>query len=401
MDLSKEQKEVHDSILDWLTPPCYRRSITVAGYAGTGKTTLLVSLRKSIHKKNPNFQIAFCTFTGRASAVLREKLAKENCEYSQDFIGTIHKLIYRPIYKFSSTTGKKVIIRWDRISFLPYDMIIIDEASMVDSEMFKDLLFYGLPILAVGDHGQLEPVSVNKSIILNNPDFVLEKIHRQAENNPIIRLSQEVRETGKIKFGVYSPGVFKIPFEDKKCQELLEKADYLDPAMIVLCGMNKTRVGFTEKIRKRLGFSRVEPYTNERLICLKNNHTDKIMNGQLGTLMWLLYENEELYNITIQMDGFPDPFESVIFPNCFGMEKYDQLFSNMDWQELKEVAEGKTVNFFDYGYVVSVHRSQGSEFDKVIMIEERSSYWDDEYFRKWLYTGVTRAKEKLFVVGFE
>jgi len=400
MELSKEQKEVHDSIIDWLTPPVYNRNLIVAGYAGTGKTTLLVSLRKTIFNKNANFRVAFCTFTGRASAVLREKLVKENCEYTIDFIGTIHKLIYRPIYKFSATTGKKVISGWEKISFLPYDLIVIDEASMVDYKMYEDLLHYGLPILAVGDHGQLPPVSPNTSTVLDKPDFVLEKIHRQAENNPIIRLSQEVRDSGKIKFGVFSPTVFKIPFAEKKCQELLEKADYLDPSMIVLCGMNKTRVGFTEKIRKRLDFSRVEPYPGERLICLRNNHNDKIMNGQLGTLMWLLYENEELYNITIQMDGFPDPFETLVLPACFGKEKYDEIFSNMDWEELREVSRNKSVNFFDFGYVVSVHRSQGSEFDKVIMLEERSYYWDDDYYRKWLYTGVTRAKEKLFVVGF-
>jgi hypothetical protein len=125
------------------------------------------------------------------------------------------------------------------------------------------------------------------------------------------------------------------------------------------------------------------------------------MNGQLGTLLWLMYENEELYDITLQMDGFPDPFQTLAFPPTFGLEKYDEVFSNMDWKDLQEVAGNKSVNFFDYGYVVSVHRSQGSEFDKVILLEERSYYWDDEYYKKWLYTGVTRAKEKLFVVGFE
>jgi exodeoxyribonuclease-5 len=400
MELSKDQQKAHDLVIDNITPPIYKRVIKVAGYAGTGKTTLLVSLRKTIYKKNPNLRIAFATFTGRASAVLREKLVAANCEYPGDYVGTIHRLIYIPMYKFDPKSGRKIITGWRKTNFINFDFIIIDEASMVDYEMFRDLLHFDLPMIVVGDHGQLPPINSNHSLVLDDPDFVLEKIHRQAEGNPIIKLSQIVRDYGIIRTGIYSPGVFKIPYAEKKCKELIDGVNHLDPATIVLCGMNKTRVAFTEKIRKKHEFSRPEPYPGERLICLRNNYNDKIMNGQIGTLLWLMYENEEIYDITLLMDGFPDPFQTLAFPPTFGLEKYDEVFSNMDWKDLQEVSGNKSVNFFDFGYVVSVHRSQGSEFDKVILLEERSYYWDDEYYKKWLYTAVTRAREKLFVVEF-
>src|SRR4030042_2634081 len=251
MELSKEQQQVHDSIIDWLTPPIKKRIIKVAGYAGTGKSTILAFLRKSIYKKNPNLRIAFATFTGRASAVLREKLVIANCEYEGDYVGTIHRLIYVPLYKLDQKTGRKIITSWKKSSFINYDFIIIDEASMVDHEMFQDLLSYGLPVIAAGDHGQLPPINSNHALILDDPDFVLEKIHRQAEGNPIIKLSQIVRDCGVIKTGIYSSGVFKIPYAEKRCKELLEGVNHLDPSVIVLCGMNRTRKAFTEGIRKR------------------------------------------------------------------------------------------------------------------------------------------------------
>ena len=400
MELSKDQQQAHDLVIDYMTPTFYKRVVKVVGFAGTGKTTLLVSLRQTFFKKNPNLRIAFCAFTGRASAVLREKLVAENCDYEGDYIGTIHRLIYIPTLSFDQKTGRKVITGWRKSSYINYDFIIIDEASMVDYEMFNDLQSYGLPIIAVGDHGQLPPINSNHSLVLDNPDFVLEKIHRQAEGNPIIRLSREVRDTGKIKTGVYSPGVFKIPFTEKRCKELLGSMNHLDSSTIFLCGMNKTRVVYTEKIRKKYEFTRPEPYPGERLICLKNNHNDKIMNGQLGTLLWLMYENEELYNATLQIDGFPEPFQTLVFPPTFGLEKYEEVFSNIDWKDLQEIAGKKSVNFFDYGYVITVHKSQGSEFDKVVLFEERSYYWNDDYYKKWLYTAITRAREKLMVVEF-
>ena len=405
MNLSKEQKIIHDNIMDWWRSLTYRsinKHISCAGFAGTGKTTLLAELRKTIHNENENTSVAFVTFTGKASSVIKEKLNKNNCIYSSDFVGTIHSLIYRPVMGFNNV-GKKVIVRWEKTPSLFVNLIIIDEASMVSTEIFSDLDSYGIPIIAFGDHGQLAPVNGETTSIITNPDFILTEIHRQAEGNPIIKLSKYVRDYGKIPTGVFGEGVFKIPINHEKCKELLNNADYMSQDLIVLCGMNRTRVALTKKIRHQLGFTREEPYPGERMICLKNNHNTKIMNGQLGTLVWMTYSEPELLEMTIQLDGFSEVYSGVVC-NCFCLENYDSLYDNFREKNYIKILKDKkspfvNIDFFDFGYAISVHRSQGSEFNKVILFEERSSYWDDDFYRRWLYTAVTRAKEKLFIVG--
>ncbi len=407
MELSEEQKVVHDNLMDWWKDLTYRSSkkhVSVAGFAGTGKTTLISEFRKSLFKENDNLYVAFVTFTGKASTVIQEKLNKNECNYPTDYVGTIHRLIYEPVFGWDRK-GKKIIVEWKRAPYLYQNLIIIDEASMVSTELFNDLSSYGIPIVAFGDHGQLAPVNGETTSLIKNPDFILTKIHRQAESNPIISLSRYIRDNGKIPVGVYGEGVFKIPLEHEKCKELLDKADYTSPDQVVLCGFNKTRVALTKKIRTQLGFNREEPYAGERVICLKNNPNNKLMNGQLGTMVWLTYDEPELLEVTVQLDGFEEMYSGIVC-NCFCIEDYSIIFDkiiNSGKEYIKLLKKKKSpflsVDFFDFGYVISVHKSQGSEFNKVILFEQRSSYWDDDYYRRWLYTGVTRAKEKLFIVG--
>jgi len=148
-------------------------------------------------------------------------------------------------------------------------------------------------------------------------------------------------------------------------------------------------------------FTRPEPYPTERLVCLKNNHQTKIMNGQLGTLIWLTYAGKDIFDITVQMDGFPELYSGYTVKECFNKENYDDIFDitgrkrNKDFMKKQKV---DCIDAFDFGYAISVHRSQGSEWDRVVLFEERSNYWDNDFYKKWLYTAVTRAKEKLFII---
>ena len=382
-----------------ITPFVYR----VGGYAGTGKTHLLCKLRKEIDIFNRKINVAYATFTGKASSVLKIKLTENNAINGNDYVGTIHGLIYKPKTRYDKQLKTYVIIGWklvDNDEFF-HDLIIIDEGSMVSKEIWKDLMKFGVPIIVVGDHGQLPPVSAKSFSLMINPDYILEKIHRQAEDNPIIQLSAFVRKNGYIPFNhVWAPGVFKIPWDHNKTKHVWDELSH-DENMIILCGFNTTRCGLNTKIRNRLGYKKATPYPGERIVCLKNNHDIKLMNGQIGTLLWLMPEEKDMYRLTIEVDGAFEPFECIAHMSTFGQVTYTTYNEDQTTKDARSYArdKGYELDYFDYGYCISVHKSQGSEWNKVILFEQRTQHWDDDYYKRWLYTGITRAKEKLMIVS--
>lgn len=204
IDLSGDQKVALDNLLLWFGGQD-KKYITLGGYAGTGKTTLIGILRQEFFDQNKKLKVAFCTFTGKASRVLRTKLVEAKALYPSDFVGTIHSLIYSPVEdeKTHEITG------WKKKENIEADLIMVDEASMVDFFIWQDLLLYKIPIIAVGDHGQLPPIRENFNLMAS-PDLKLQEIHRQARENPIIKLSILARETGRIPAGIFGKNIKKI-----------------------------------------------------------------------------------------------------------------------------------------------------------------------------------------------
>ena len=411
MDLTKQQREVLDEIISRLKIGGYGGSksfrdpfvLTVGGYAGTGKTTLLCEVRNEIYKHFPKISVAFVTFTGKASSVLQSKLKSFNIEYPNDYVGTIHGLIYKAETKYDPKLKTFVITGWKlkEEDDVWYDLIIIDEASMVSKQLWKDIGTFHKPIIGVGDHGQLPPIG-DQFNLLTTTDFQLTEIHRQALNSPIIYLSKLVREEGYIPFNkFFSKEVFKLSWRDDRCKNIWDNKVVFDEDLIVLCGFNTTRCYLNEQIRNKLSYRKKLPYPGERLVCLANNHNTKIMNGQIGTLQWVMPENHGLYRMTIEM-GDSEYIECMVSNKCFGEVTYTMYDGTklMKKQQQYAVSKGLTrVDFFDYGYAMSVHKSQGSEWDKVIVFEQRSKHWDDNMYARWLYTAVTRASKKLFIIS--
>jgi len=372
--------------------------LTVGGYAGTGKTTLIAALRNDIPK---HWNIGFCAFTGKASSVLESKLTEFGSIRQYDYVGTIHSLIYNPRYEHDPIVNKKKFIGFVKKETIPVDLIIIDEASMVGRELWKDLTSFETPIIAVGDHGQLGPVETAHVFnLMQNPEIKLEKIHRQALNDPIIYLSLQARTKGYIEEGVYSPFVLKTGW--KKAEEYFNKIDMLSRDTMVLCGTNYERVNLTHHVRKSLGFRQTDPYPGERLICLRNNR--KVKNGQLGTMIFTIPLSKNLYDLTVEMDAVDANYQCACYCHTFGKVDYRKIFSEIknNEQDLLKEAERKkfrTVDIFDYGYVSSVHKSQGSEWDTVVVFEATGAIRrDDEGYKRWLYTAVTRSKKRLLVI---
>jgi ATP-dependent exoDNAse (exonuclease V) alpha subunit len=121
------------------------------------------------------------------------------------------------------------------------------------------------------------------------------------------------------------------------------------------------------------------------------------MNGQLATVLWYMPENKDLYRLTMYVDGEAEPYESICTDRCFGQVEYS--FYEEEPDKKQKFYKGKKIDLFDYGNCISVHKSQGSEWDKVILFEQRTKRWDDKFYTRWLYTAVTRARHKLLVIS--
>jgi exodeoxyribonuclease-5 len=387
MNLSADKKQIIQQLLKWYQQHYKQLAfITIGGYAGTGKTTLIALLRKIIHVKNNKLKIAFVSFTGKAAHVLKQYLSSATAVYPKDFAGTIHSLIYSPII-----SKQGMIIGWQKKEKLEFDLIIIDEASMIDLNLWQDLQSFKIPIMAFGDHGQLPPINDSFSL-MSKPDLKLETIHRQAQKNPIIKLSVMARETGHIPIKRYSSKVIKL---DKTGWETQEAVDELihsfNQETLLLCGYNWTRVELNKAVRQALGFEDSEPTAGDRVICLRNNHEKQIYNGMLGTIISLKHEGDDWYQAIINFDGIENNYSGLIATSQFN-SKEPLNFTQKRLKTLKG-------DLFDFGYALTVHKAQGSQAKRVILFEQRFKQMSDDQWRRWLYTGVTRAEEELYIIG--
>ncbi|MFZ5425159.1 MAG: ATP-dependent DNA helicase [Patescibacteria group bacterium] len=386
--LSEDQKKAIKTLYLWYKAANKPPYITLGGYAGTGKTTTISIFRKAIYKDNKEVKVAFCSFTGKGAVVLKNKLKEAGTIYSKDFVGTIHSLIYSPII---SKGGE--IMGWETKDELKYDLIVIDEASMVDSQIWNDLLYYKIPIIAVGDHGQLPPINGNFNL-MEKPQLKLETIHRQAEENPIIKLSVLARNEGLIPLGEYGKNVKKLTnaqFEGRELVDELLRGYNKD--MLILCGYNSTRIKINNYIRGALEYETSEPQFNDRVICLKNNRKQNIYNGMLGNIVQIYKEDPDWYYAEIELDEEGQYYKGLISVDQFGASE------TLNFKEDRK--KSRKGDLFDFGYALTVHKAQGSEANRVVVFEERFAKMDDDTWRKWLYTAVTRAAKELYVVGNE
>src|SRR6202521_322979 len=179
------------AVADWLkakpgrnaTPPVFR----LFGYAGTGKTTLARHIAEDV-----DGEVKFAAFTGKAALVMRTK----GC----DNASTIHSLIYRAR---ESGVEQPSFELWDDAPASKAKLIVIDECSMVDAELGRDLMSFDCPLLVLGDPAQLPPIQGGGFFTDAEPDAMLTEDHRQAQNDPIVRLSMDIRGGRRLVPGDY------------------------------------------------------------------------------------------------------------------------------------------------------------------------------------------------------
>jgi ATP-dependent exoDNAse (exonuclease V) alpha subunit len=387
--LSQDQADALKAIGTWYkgkTAPY----LTLGGYAGTGKTTLIAYMREAMEQLDPDVRVAFCAYTGKAAMVLKNTLKTGQVARRQDNVSTIHSLIYDA--ETDGLGNTHWILKPDGPQF---DLIVVDEASMVDELIWQDLLSFQIPILAVGDHGQLPPVA-GRFNLMQNPTLKLERIFRQAEDSAIIEVATLARMTGVIPVKKFDDGVVKLDRADSETGQLVqEMLENWQPDLLVLCGYNHTRVKLNRAIRESKGYESPEPQSGYAVVCLRNNRRDKLFNGLTGTIIMLTEaQNDpkhEWYEASIALDGEDASYTGFIYRPQFGAKE--------TINDIPKAPDGNSGNLFDFGYALTVHKSQGSQSPNVLIFEERFPKMTDDDWRRWLYTGVTRAAERLTIVG--
>jgi exodeoxyribonuclease-5 len=334
------------------------------GYAGTGKTTLARHIAESADRG-----VAFAAYTGKAAHVMRGK----GCVGA----GTIHSLIYRS--RGEDENGPTFVLNNDSEAG-KVGLIVIDECSMVDADVGRDLLSFGTPVLVLGDPAQLPPVSGGGFFTSAEPDIMLTEVHRQAANNPIIRMSMEIREGRTLDEGSYG-GSRVIDVGDIEQEDILA-ADQ------VLVGRNNTRRRYNTRIRELLGREGTVPVAGDTLVCLRNDRKRGLLNGSMWRVDKARKPRKGLLRYTLQPDDAETGGKATVA--SINPAFFDGTAEALSFPERKRSDE------FDFGYVLTVHKAQGSQWDDVVLFDESFAF--REHRARWLYTGITRAAERITVV---
>lgn len=264
------------------------------------------------------------------------------------------------------------------------DLIIIDEVSMVGEDLGRDLLSFGRPVLVLGDPAQLPPVKGQGFFTEAEPNVMLTEVHRQAKESPIIRLATDVREGGRLEVG------------GEDGARVIRRADIDATAVLaadqILVGLNKTRHAYNQRVRALNGIDGVAPVAGEKLVCLRNDSKKKLLNGSL----WLVEEAPAKTKTHRKNRTTP----LVVAPEEGGRRKSidvtvkDEFWSGeegkLTWQDKRGTEE------FTFGYALTVHKSQGSQWDRIIVFDEAAAFREDAW--RWRYTAITRAAKDLTVV---
>lgn len=402
----------------------------LAGFAGTGKSSLAKHFAEGVEGNT-----SFAAFTGKAAYVMNQK----GCSGAS----TIHSLIYHPkekcrvtlvrltaeIAELSALLGETTnqsdeadfteAVR-DAESAAPQppstrqlmraklrdlearraqerknlarplftlnldseirnsSLIVIDECSMVDDVIGRDLLSFEVPILVLGDPAQLPPVGAGGFFTGMEPDFFLTEIHRQARDNPIIDLATQVRQgKGLPTYGNY--GSSRIVRPGTTGPEDALAADQF------LVGRNATRHRANFRYRELHGMVGKFPNVDDKLVCLRNHHDLGLLNGSLWTTILCEELDDDHLFLNIKNDEGLEVDCEAHTAHFLGTEIQD-----LPWYEKKEAEE------FDFGYALTVHKSQGSQWNNVFLIDESSCFRSSA--KQHLYTAITRAAEKITIV---
>lgn len=446
------QEEAVIALSEFCIDPKPDRIFLLTGYAGTGKSTLVAALVKTIasYKRSSVLMAP----TGRAAKVISQ--------YSQREAFTIHRKIYVP----RSRKGGGV-----KFSLQPNKhrntLFIVDEASMVpdtntDSSFFEgrslleDLMTYvysgpGCQLMFVGDVAQLPPVHLNLSPALDPQVLLgdyrksvqcveLKEVVRQDDQGAIVNNATNLRHwieqdtPEQLSFDLRGQNEVIRPFGGQEVLEALENAfskDNLDQSVVIVRS-NKRANLYNQEIRQRILFRDEQLSVGDVLMVVKNNYfwlkpsdtAGFIANGDVIEVLEI-FEFVSIYGfdfaqVRVRMLDYPtqSPFNTVLILNTISSDSsaltYDE--SNALYQAVREDYPEITANYkkflavknnkyfnalqVKYSYAITCHKSQGGQWDTVFVEQPYLKEGPNKDYLRWLYTAMTRAKGQLYLLGF-
>lgn len=363
----------------------------IAGYAGTGKSTLVRFIIEALDIEED--YVAYTSFTGKAAEVLRKK-GNANAM-------TLHKLLYDSIPRAAGGFFRKPK------ADIGYTVVVVDEISMVPKELINLLFKHRVYVICLGDPFQLPPINKDEdNHLLDNPHIFLDEIMRQEAESEIIQLTMKIREGKPIDF--FSGENVQVIQKEQLNTGMLLWADQ------ILTATNQKRLNINAQVRALLDKG-PEPEDGDKVICLRNYwddfsmNGDPMVNGTIGTLTNVFRTWREVPKYAkCEVDKFDVICgDFVTDDGIYCMTEIDRmmLMTGMkccDWRVAYKLGRlknkyGEIVpKEFAYGYAITCHKAQGSEWDKVLVLEE-SFPFDKKEHARWLYTACTRASEKLLL----
>lgn len=387
--LNDQQEECVNLAVKWFKNYTSKQTFEISGPAGSGKTTIVRTIIQNLGLKMDD--VLFVAYVGKAALQLTRSGVNGR---------TIHSAFYNIDFVPVKDEHGQVVIKNGRVVTRPefikkekipnnIKLIVIDEAPMVNESFGVDIESFNIPIICLGDLQQLPPV-IGGTKYLIRPDYVLTKIMRQAEGNPIIYLSQLASRGEKIPYGKYGDKCYVIP-KDKVNDNMLLTAN------MIITPTNASRARLNKYIREELRHIDSDlPVEGEKLICRKNNRNRIIgdnvylVNGMLG---YVTSVDKSTYNTrTVDISFTPDFNDTLNFHNV--RIDYKTLMQSIQIDNGVYKKGYSMYDMFEFGDCITVHLSQGSQAENVLFISEPFGR-DRELQSKLEYTGITRASEGL------
>jgi len=423
------------------------------GYAGTGKTTLIGTLVKNLGKVRKSSVLL--APTGRAAKVISN--------YSQKTAFTIHKKIYFPKsvkgggikFTLQPNKHKNTIFIVDEASMIPdinQDSKLFENGSLLDDLMHYVYSGFNCKLLLIGDAAQLPPVKLDLSPALDkqtlqnhyNKEVVsieLDEVVRQKEESGILFNATEIRSA--IDSGFYDTFKFSEspypevvrPMDGQEVMDAINDSysNQGNEESVIIVRSNKRANAYNQNIRSRILFQEEELSAGDYVMVVKNNYfwvkpeseAGFIANGDIVEVLEI-FAFRELYGfrfaeVSVRMVDYPamKPLETVLLLDTLTSETPSLAYedSNKLYEEVRKDYASLTSNYkkfmavknnkyfnalqVKFSYAITCHKSQGGQWNTVFVEQPYLPNGIDKDYLRWLYTAITRAKEKLYLLGFK
>jgi exodeoxyribonuclease-5 len=447
-----QQERALEELADFILDPEKDRIFMLRGYAGTGKTTIISSLVKGIWKIKRS--AVLLAPTGRAAKVISS--------YSNQQAATIHREIYYPKGQGSGNVQFSLKVNKHRNALFIVDEASMIPDVVADNKMFggngsllDDLIEYvysgaKCKLIIIGDTAQLPPVKLDVSPALDAgliqqrylkevTDIELDEVKRQSVDSGILYNATQIRDhieqdDSSFKFNV-------LPFPD--IHRLIDGNEIMETVMsaydnqgheetAIIVRSNKRANLYNQQIRSRILFRESELASGDYLMVVKNNYhwlestsdAGFIANGDIIEVLEI-FDFKEIYdfkfaNVKVRMVDYPNAkaFETTLLLDTLTSESpsltYEQsnvLYQEVrkdylklpKWKQYKEIKANQYFNALQvkFSYAITCHKSQGGQWENVIVEQPYLPEGPSKEYLRWLYTAVTRAKTNLYLIGFK